>query len=102
MSNRGETDMEPITQMAYLTVIIGGISLQSPEPVTLEQCAAFKEANPQTLCIDVEPACGKGTGVKCLGRADFDEVKPQVKKKPVAKKKTATRSRSTRYRSARR
>jgi hypothetical protein len=92
--------MEPTT-MAYLTVIIGGISLQSPEPVTLEQCAVFQEQNPQTMCIDVEPACGKGTGVKCLGRADLEEKPAVVKKKPV-RKRTTTRARSSKYRTARR
>ncbi len=69
------------TSMAYVLVVLGGVSLQSAEPITVEQCAAFKAEQPTTLCVDVEPACGKSVGVKCLGRADLDEHKATAKKK---------------------
>ena len=67
-----------------------GVSLQSAEPVPIEQCNALKETQPQTLCVDVEPACGKGEDVKCLGRADLD---PALVKRATAKKRSYTRAR---------
>ena len=69
------------TSMVYVTLILAGISLQAPEPVTLEQCTALKAQQPQTLCVDVEPACGKGEDVKCLGRADLDPPKAGATRK---------------------
>ena len=78
------------TSMVYVTLILAGISLQAPEPVTLEQCTALKAQQPQTLCVDVEPACGKGEDVKCLGRADLD---PALIKRATAKKRSYTRAR---------
>lgn len=78
--------------MAYVTVVIGGVSLQSAEPVSMDVCAALKAEHPQTMCIDVEPACGKGEAVKCLGRADLEE-QPAVKKRTYKRRRTATRYR---------
>lgn len=83
------------TAMAYVTIVLAGISLQSPEPVTLEQCTALKVEQPQTLCIDVEPPCGKGEAVKCLGRADLEETTPQVRKPSSRKRRYAHRRRSS-------
>jgi hypothetical protein len=80
------------TPMAFVLTVIGGISLQSPEAVPLEACEALKVTYTETTCVDVEPECGKGTGVKCLGRADLDPA-PAVRKKATRK-----RTRTTRYR----
>lgn len=81
--------------MAYVAVIIGGISFQSAEPVPIETCNALKAENSTTLCIDVEPPCGKGEGAACLGRADV-EVAPAPSQRTHSKRRhIASRKRSS-------
>lgn len=81
------------TSMAYVVVMIAGISLQSNKPIEMDACTAFQLAQPQAMCIAVEPDCGKGSDNKCLGRADLEEH-PAVKHSPTRKRRTATRRRS--------
>lgn len=73
--------------MAYAIAVVAGVKMGSLEPIPMEQCTALKEQNPTTLCIEQEPACGKGEDVRCLGRADLNEApaaKPRPKKKHSA------------------
>jgi hypothetical protein len=82
--------------LAYVAVIIGGISLQSVEPVGLAQCEALKAEHPAALCIEVEEPCGKGADSKCYGKVTD---KPEATaRKATAKKRSTSRSRSSRYR----
>src|SRR5262245_1340471 len=56
--------------MTYVTVIVGGILLISPEPVPAWQCEALKVENGTKLCIDKEADCGRNTPNRCKGRAE--------------------------------
>lgn len=102
---RGRGIMQELA-MVYAVLTISGVALQAPEPVAVEQCNALKAQYPQTLCVEVEPDCGKKTGNECLGRADIEEkatVKPKPKKKKrIAKKPTTKRYASTTRRPTRR
>jgi hypothetical protein len=75
-----EVDMDGLV---FVAVTVLGVQLFSAEPVTMTQCAAIKELAPQTLCVDKEPDCGKGTGNQCLGRADQPAASPPRRKHTV-------------------
>ena len=68
-------------QLAYATLILAGVSFQTPNPVTIEECTALEALHPQTLCIEVLPPCGVGEAELC----------PDQPKAKVAKKRTVRR-----------
>ena len=74
--------------MAYAIVLIAGVQFHSAGSIPVEQCNALQQENPQTLCVDVEPNCGKGEAVPCLGVA---EVKPVKKAKKVSARRRVRR-----------
>ena len=78
------------TGLVYVALTLNGLLLVSPEPVTLEQCAAMKAQYETTMCVEKEADCGKASGdAPCLGQADWEE---RVVKKPI-KRKSAMRYR---------
>lgn len=81
------------TALAYVTIVLAGVSLQSPEPVALEQCKALQVEQPQTLCIEVQEPCGKGADSKCVGKVT-DKAAPAPKRKRTVYRARSKRSSS--------
>lgn len=82
--------MEP-TAFVYVAVILGGVTLVSPDAIPASTCDALKQANKSIiwLCIDKEEDCGKAGGhTPCRG-----PVLDVPLKKTTAKRTTAKRRR---------
>jgi hypothetical protein len=61
----------PTAEMVFVVLALS-------TPVPMERCEALKAVEPQTICVQVEPDCGNGTGPKCKGEVD---MKPDYKPK---------------------
>lgn len=74
--------MEP-TGLAFVITFVAGMQMVGPDPVPIEQCEALKAKDPATICVYVEPACGKGTGQYCFAN---DTPPARKKARPVTRR----------------